>query len=221
LVVSNGISIGTGTAGGTLSSESSTLKMLNDGTIGTPAAPLTTLNLDGGTLQLGVDGHNSLAGANLANIVATTVNSGTTTTINIASIANVTGSTTNVLISYNPSDTPVDPYSALSLGTVPAGYTATLVDDTGNDSVDLSITVSELQIPYITDISVSGITLNISATNGAASSQYVLLGTTNVALPLSQWVPILTNNFNSSGNLNLATNIINPAVPQQFYILLQ
>jgi autotransporter-associated beta strand protein len=73
--------------------------------------------------------------------------------------------------------------------------------------------------PRITAISVSGTTLNLSATNGANGGQFVLLGSTNVLLPFSQWTPILTNNFDGSGNLNLSTNIINPAVPLQFYIL--
>src|ERR1035438_3828890 len=45
---------------------------------------------------------------------------------------------------------------------------------------------------HVTSISVSGTTLNISATNGVHGGQYVLLGTTNVAKPLSQWTPILT-----------------------------
>jgi hypothetical protein len=75
--------------------------------------------------------------------------------------------------------------------------------------------------PQLTSISVNGTTLTIQAVNGTASGQYVLLGTTNVALPLSQWTPILTNNFSSGGILNLSTNIINPAVPQQFYMLEQ
>jgi hypothetical protein len=68
---------------------------------------------------------------------------------------------------------------------------------------------------------VTGTTLNISATNGAIGGRFVLLGTTNVTLPLHLWTPILTNNFNGSGNLNLSTNIINPAVPQEFYIISQ
>jgi hypothetical protein len=75
--------------------------------------------------------------------------------------------------------------------------------------------------PQFTSISVSGTTLNISAINGANGGPYVLLGTTNLALPLSQWTPILTNSFDGGGNLNLSTNILNPTVPQQFYILSQ
>jgi len=45
-----------------------------------------------------------------------------------------------------------------------------------------------------------------------------LLGSTNVSGP---WTAILTNKFDSSGNLNLSTNIINPAAPRQFYMLKQ
>ncbi len=75
--------------------------------------------------------------------------------------------------------------------------------------------------PRLTSISVSGTTLHITATNGADGGQYVLLGTTNINKPLSQWTRILTNNFNGSGNLNLSTNIVNPAVPQEYYILSQ
>lgn len=214
LVISNGISIGTGTAGGTLSASASTVKILN-GTIGTPAAPLTTLNLDGATLQLNVNGNGSVT-----NIVATNVTTGATSTINLASIANVGGTVQIPLISYTTTTFP-DPFSGLSLGTYPAGYTVTLVDDTANSSIDLSITSLVKPTPHFTGITVSGTTLTISATNGATGGQFVLLGTTNLAKPLNQWTPILTNNFDGSGDLNLSTNIVNPSAPQQFYLLLQ
>jgi hypothetical protein len=75
--------------------------------------------------------------------------------------------------------------------------------------------------PRFTGISVSGTTLNLTATGGANNGQFVLLGTTNLALPASQWTPILTNNFDASGNLNLSTNVLNPAVTHQFYLLSQ
>ena len=211
LVVSNGITIGTGTVGGTLSVSSSMVKVLN-GTIGTPVAPLTTLNLDGATVQLKVNGT-----ASAAVIVATNVTTGATSTINIATAINVSGTVQVPLISY----VGTDPFGSLLLGTLPAGYTGSLVDNTGNSSVDLSITSSVKPTPHFTGISISGTTLNISATNGANGGQYVLLGTTNLAKPLNQWTPILTNNFDGSGHLNLSTNVINPSVPQEFYIISQ
>jgi hypothetical protein len=73
--------------------------------------------------------------------------------------------------------------------------------------------------PRITGIGLNGTTLNIHATNGLPNQDYVLLATTNVTLPVIQWTPVLTNRFDGAGNLNLSTNIINPADTQTFYIL--
>ena len=75
--------------------------------------------------------------------------------------------------------------------------------------------------PRITSISVSGTTLNISATHGSNNGQYVLLTTATLGTPLNQWTPILTNNLDSAGNLNLSTNILSSGVHQQFFILKQ
>jgi autotransporter-associated beta strand protein len=182
------------------------------GTAGSPAAPLTTLSLSGGTtLQLNVSG-----GANVTNIVAATVTTSGTTTLKIGSLNGVTTGVTYPLISY----TGADPFSGLSPAQLPSGYTGSLVDDTARGIVGLTLTVvPPTQPPRITSIRVSGTTLTLSATNGQSGGRFVLLGTTNVALPLSQWTPVLTNTFDGSGNLNLSTNIINPAVPQRFYLL--
>ena len=57
--------------------------------------------------------------------------------------------------------------------------------------------------------------LVISGNGGVASSPYVLLTTTNLAAPV--WTPILTNQFNASGNF-FATNPVTSA-PQTFYKL--
>ena len=85
----------------------------------------------------------------------------------------------------------------------------------------LVITAVTPPTPHITAIHLSGTTFTITATNGADNGPFVLLESTNVALPLSQWSPVLTNTFDSGGNLNLSTNIINPNNGQQFYILSQ
>jgi hypothetical protein len=42
-----------------------------------------------------------------------------------------------------------------------------------------------------------------------------------VAKPLNQWTPLLTNHFDVNGIINLSTNIVNPALLREFYILLQ
>lgn len=74
-------------------------------------------------------------------------------------------------------------------------------------------------VPQITNINVSGTTLMLRGTNGGAGNRYVLLGSTNAALPLNQWTPLLTNYFDTNGNLNLSTDLINPWPSQQLYIL--
>ena len=88
-----------------------------------------------------------------------------------------------------------------------------------NPQVNL-LQVRDLTPPplHFTGISVSGTTLYISAVGGADGGQFVLLSTTNLLAP---WTPVLTNNFDGNGNLNLSTNILNPAVSGQFYRLSQ
>ncbi len=210
LVVSNAINLGTGTAGATLSLVSSTLKVFN-GTIGTAANGLASLTLDGSTLQFNLDGSAT------PTINATNVTTGAMTTINLPVINNVFGTAQIPFLRYQGSD----PFSALHLGAIPPGFTVTLVDDTANSTVDLNIVSPFKPTPPIHGFSVSGVTLNLTATNGQAGSQVILLGATNLTTPLAQWTPVLTNGFDSNGNLNLSTNVVNPAVPQEYFRLKQ
>jgi autotransporter-associated beta strand protein len=71
--------------------------------------------------------------------------------------------------------------------------------------------------PIITSISLSGTSLAISGTNGTPGYQFILLSSTNLMLPLIQWTPIVTNPF-TSGSFNI-TNMVDPSVPQNFYML--
>ncbi len=71
-----------------------------------------------------------------------------------------------------------------------------------------------------TSISVNGLALTITGTNGAANGTYRLLESTNLLTPLNQWTPVLTNSFDGSGNLNLTTNVVTPGNRQMFYLLL-
>ncbi|HTR41674.1 MAG TPA: autotransporter-associated beta strand repeat-containing protein [Pseudomonadales bacterium] len=97
---------------------------------------------------------------------------------------------------------------------IAAGATASLATNDG--ALELVVT---LPVPRITGMNVSGTTLTMTATNGPANGQFVLIGSTNLALPLNQWMPILTNSFDGNGNLNFSTNIINPDNPLEFYLL--
>ena len=102
-----------------------------------PNAPLTALNLNGGELQL------NLNGAATTNIVATGVTTGSTTVITINSIVNIFSPVTISLISY----TGGDPYGSLSLGALPTGYAGNLVDDTAHGLISLQFTTVDVDNP--------------------------------------------------------------------------
>ncbi len=55
-------------------------------------------------------------------------------------------------------------------------------------------------------------------TGGVANADFYLLGTTNLANPLTNWTRLLTNQFDNNGNFNF-TNTLNPDWPQIFYRL--
>ena len=120
------IAVGTGTS--IVNVNSGTFIVTN--TAGTPAAPLTALNLTGGTLQLSLNGSSIVS-----NIVATTVGTSGTTTITIGSVANVSGLTTFPLISY----TGANPFSSLTLTPLTGGFSGTLVDNSANNRIDLLV----------------------------------------------------------------------------------
>jgi len=112
-------------------------------------------------------------------------------------------------------------------GTLPSSFMVGGNGIAGNTTAALQMTGGTLKLvvtppsPHITNVSLNGKTLTISATNGAAGGQYELLESTNIMLPLNQWVRVLTNNFDGNGNANLSTNILNPASPLEFYMLSQ
>ena len=99
---------------------------------------------------------------------------------------------------------------------IATGTTASLRIQNGLQLVVSSMTPS---IPVLTSFGISGSTLSFMATNGPRGGNFVLLQSTNLALPISQWTPVLTNFFDGNGNLNLSTNILRLADPQEFYIL--
>jgi hypothetical protein len=74
--------------------------------------------------------------------------------------------------------------------------------------------------PGIVSLAMSGANLTLSGTNGLATGIYCLLTSTNLALPLNQWSPVVTNVLTANGNFTFtATNAVNPQAGAQFYIL--
>ena len=71
--------------------------------------------------------------------------------------------------------------------------------------------------PFISSISISGTDVIISGTNASAGGSYYVLSSTNVALPLPNWTPILTQSFNG---VNFSfTNAMSPGEHERFYLL--
>jgi PKD repeat protein len=72
----------------------------------------------------------------------------------------------------------------------------------------------------IGSLAVSGTKLVLNGLNGQSGGTYYVLMTTNLLLPLSEWVPVATNVLGASGNFTvIVTNTVTPTVPQRYYIL--
>jgi hypothetical protein len=100
-------------------------------------------------------------------------------------------------------------------GVVPGAKTSVAINQ---NELNLVVTIP---VPRITGMSLNKGTLILSATNGTAGGQYVLLESTNLTTPFNLWTPVLTNVFDNNGNLNLTTNVINVGNAAEFYMLSQ
>jgi hypothetical protein len=92
--------------------------------------------------------------------------------------------------------------------------------NTNNLALNGSISVVAATVPpppRITGVSLSGITLMIQGSNGIPNESFVLLESTNLAVPLPVWVPVLTNTFDGSGDFSLSVATTNS--PQEFFTL--
>ena len=78
--------------------------------------------------------------------------------------------------------------------------------------------VSSTSRPIITGITLTGNGLVLQATNGPPGAGNCLVASTNLTLPKTNWSSIATNVFDVTGNLNI-TNIIDPGLPQRFFLL--
>jgi hypothetical protein len=72
--------------------------------------------------------------------------------------------------------------------------------------------------PVISGATAAGGYFIFSGTGGTPGWEYVVLSSTNVALPLPQWTRIQTNTFDASGNFSV-TNPMDPGVRENFFRL--
>jgi autotransporter-associated beta strand protein len=74
--------------------------------------------------------------------------------------------------------------------------------------------------PTINSAAISAGNLVFSGTNGAADGAFYVLTTTNLTIPLTNWVTLSTNSFTASGNFSV-TIAITTGAPQRFYCIEQ
>jgi autotransporter-associated beta strand protein len=72
--------------------------------------------------------------------------------------------------------------------------------------------------PTITSVVQFGTNLLFAGTNGIPNGNYAVLASTNLSVPISDWLPLATNAFDSSGNFT-CTNALVPGPAQRFYLL--
>jgi hypothetical protein len=77
--------------------------------------------------------------------------------------------------------------------------------------------LTESELPQFGIVNLSGTNLIFSGTGGTAGSNYVMLASTNLALPLTNWTALTTNTFDGSGQFHY-TNHVSPAKPRPFFI---
>ena len=133
-------------------------------------------------------------------------------TLNVSALSGFS-TNTYTLFTYNGTLTGALP----SIGAFPASYVG-ILDTNTPGQVRLAVQLPTPPSPaVISGISVSGGNLVLMAT-GATNAIVQVLTSTNVTLPRSLWHPLATNQFSADGTFNF-TNPVNPAWPQQFYIL--
>lgn len=106
-------------------------------------------------------------------------------------------------------------YANFTLASAPPGFNYTISTNTPGA---VALVVTKPAPPSINNISVTGGNLLLSGSGGASHATFYVLTSTNLAAPLSNWTPLLTNQFDASGNFNL-TNPANPNTSQSFYLL--
>jgi autotransporter-associated beta strand protein len=168
-----------------------------------------SLTLASGSTNIFAVSHSPL-GNDSAVIYGALTNGGTLIVTNIGGTQLAAGDTFQLFNAGSYSGA----FSSVVLPTLPFGLAWNLnnLNTTGTISVVLNT------VPVIGSISVSGSTLSLSGTGGVGNAYYVLIGTTNLSTPSGNWTPLLTNQFDSSGNFNFTTNA-NTGNPQNFYRL--
>ena len=100
----------------------------------------------------------------------------------------------------------------------PLGATMAWVTNNLNANGTISvIAVAAPPSPRIVTTTKSGGTLIFSGTNGPANGTYYVLGSTNLAVALTNWTILSTNTFSASGSFSVTNSI--GSGPASYFIL--
>jgi hypothetical protein len=205
--VDAGAIVASGSANSTITISGGALSLTSPaGSIGTAAAPVGSITLIAGTtLNLAVGGFPA--------VVASSVTaSGTTDTLNLTALPSIpTVPSTNTLIK---SSSAISGYDFVLGSPLPTGFKGYIQQSADGTAVQLVITNAVAPPPTgvtITSAKLQSGNIVLTGANGTASGTYYVLGATNLAGP---WVPISTNTFDGSGNLNVS---LPAASAQEFF----
>jgi len=202
-VVGNSVVFGTGAtlAPGFLDGNTYTLTMNSTLSLQSGATNLVAVKKSGTVANSTVSGPTSVA-----------INSGATLVVNNIGSALAGGDAIQVF-------TAASGISGTFGTIIPATPGPGLLWSQSTLDTDGKLHVTAIPQPDITDIMVVGGNVTLSGTNnGPGSTHYVVLSTTNVALPLYQWTPVVTNPFNPDGSFSWTYTIV-PADTNRFYRL--
>jgi hypothetical protein len=114
---------------------------------------------------------------------------------------------TNTLFTYNGTLS-----GTIALGAMPTGYKFVLAT---NVPGQVNLIAAKPVIATVARVSTNII---FTGTGGIATSNYLVLVSTNLAMPLANWSRLATNQFDVSGNFRI-TNSMLPSDSKRFYTI--
>jgi len=98
-------------------------------------------------------------------------------------------------------------------------YYGQLGDGTTNNAAQFERIIPPLQF-VVTNLALSaGTSLVFKGLNEFSGGSAIVLSSTNVAMPLNQWMPVWTNGLGSGAFSFTVTNLVSPVFPHRFYRL--
>jgi autotransporter-associated beta strand protein len=188
---------------------------VNSGGALAPGSPLGTLTISNSlTLAAGSTTYVQIQHSPLTNdsvtVTGTLTNGGTLNITNIGGTAFGNGDTFKLFNAASYSGA----FAKVVFPSLPVG----LAWNTNNLNTNGTLSVVVVTKPFIATAVISGNGFAFAGTGGVANANFYLLGSTNLSTPLTNWTPLLTNQFDDSGDFNF-TNAIPPGAPQAVYLL--